>query len=290
LSHPEKLLFPEAKLTKLALAHYYESVATWILPHVEKRPLSLFRCPDGWNKQCFYQKHADPSVHAAVQRVKVPDGDGTATYFAANSLQALIGLVQWGVIELHPWGSRIPHPEKPDRLIFDFDPGDDVSWSSLAKAVQDLRTLLTKLGLEGFLKTTGGKGLHVVVPIQPTLTWEQAKFFTKAIAELFARTFPHRFVATASKAKRRGKIYIDYLRNGEGATAIAAYGIRARKNAPVSTPIGWEELSKDVRFDYFNVKTIPIRLHNLRNDPWKDFVSTRQMVTTAMFKQVGVKP
>ena len=289
ISHPDKLLFPEAMLTKQSLAQYYSVVAAWIMPYIEQRPLSLFRCPDGWSKQCFYQKHADPNVHASVKRVQVPDGEGTATYFAANSLQALVGLVQWGVIELHPWGSRMPHPERPDRLIFDLDPADDVSWTTLVQAVRDLRTLLKQLGLQGFLKTTGGKGLHIVVPIQQTLTWAQAKSFAKAIADLFARTFPHRFVSTASKAQRKGRIFIDYLRNAEGATAIAPYGIRAQKNAPVATPVSWQELKKDIRFDFFNVKTVPSRLQKLQVDPWQDFTATRQTITAAMFKDVGAK-
>ena len=287
LSHPDKPYFPEANLGKLSIARYYEAVADWILPHVEGRPLSLVRCPDGWGGQCFYQKHADKSVHASVSRVQVPEGGGTATYFSANTLQALVGLLQWGVIELHPWGSRVPQPEKPDRLIFDFDPADDVPWEKIVEAVTMLRTLLEKIGLTGFLKTTGGKGLHVVVPIKRTLSWDQAKSFTKAIAELLAKTFPERFIATLSKSKRQGKIFIDYLRNAEGATAIAAYGIRARKNAPVSTPITWKELAKDVRFDYFNVKTVPPRLSRLREDPWKALGSTRQAVTAAMFARVG---
>jgi bifunctional non-homologous end joining protein LigD len=287
LSHPDKPYFPEAGLTKISLARYYEEVADWILPHVEGRPLSLVRCPDGWSGQCFYQKHADKSVHASVSRVQVPEKHGTATYFSADSLPALIGLVQWGVIELHPWGSRVPQPERPDRLIFDFDPADDVPWKSLVEGVTMLRTLLEKIGLTGFLKTTGGKGLHVVVPIKRTLTWDQAKNFTRAVAELLVKTFPDRFIATVSKSRREGKIFIDYLRNAEGATAIAPYGIRARKNAPVSTPIAWKELSKDVRFDYFNVKTVPKRLARLREDPWKALASTRQAVTAAMFEQVG---
>ena len=287
LSNPDKPYFPEANLTKISLARYYEAVADRMLPLVKGRPLSLVRCPDGWNRECFYQKHADKSVHAAVSRVRVPESNGTATYFSADSLQALIGLVQWGVIELHPWGSHVPQPEKPDVLIFDFDPADDVPWEKLVEAVKMLKTLLAKLGLTGFLKTTGGKGLHVVVPIKRTLTWDQAKTFTRAVADLLVRTFPDRFLATVSKSKRQGKIFIDYLRNAEGATAIAPYGIRARKNAPVSTPIAWEELAKDVRFDYFNVKTVPLRLSRLREDPWKGFATTRQAVTAAMFEQVG---
>jgi len=286
LSHPDKPYFPEAGLTKISLAQYYEEVADWILPHVEGRPLSLVRCPDGWGGQCFYQKHADKSVHASVSRVQVPEKNGTATYFSANSLQALVGLLQWGVIELHPWGSRVPQPEKPDRLIFDFDPADDVPWAKLVDAVKVLRTLLEKIGLTGFLKTTGGKGLHVVVPIKRTLSWDEAKNFTRAVADLLVRTFPDRFIATVSKSRREGKIFIDYLRNAEGATAIAPYGIRARKNAPVSTPIAWKELARDVRFDYFNVKTVPQRLARLREDPWKAFATTRQAVTASMLAQV----
>lgn len=287
LSHPDKPYFPEAKLAKRDLAQYYEKVAAAILPHLRGRPLSLVRCPDGWSKQCFYQKHADKSVDAAVTRVEVPEGKGTATYFAAYSLPALVALVQWGVVELHPWGSRTPKLDRPDRLVFDFDPDEGVGWCELVDAIGVLRALLGDLGLAGFLKTTGGKGLHVVVPIRPTLTWDQAKGFTKAVADFLVGTFPDRFIATVSKAQRKGKIFIDYLRNAEGATAIVAYGIRARKNAPVSTPIAWKELAKDVRFDYFNVRNVPERLVRRREDPWADFGGTRQTVTRAMFKRVG---
>ena len=293
LSHPDKAYFPEAKLSKRDLAQYYEKIADWILPQLRGRPLSLVRCPDGWTGQCFYQKHADKSVNAAVTRVEVPEGgqnaEGakTATYFSADSLPALIALVQWGVIELHPWGSRVPKLDHPDRLIFDFDPDDGVAWRELVDAVGVLHALLDDLGLTGFLKTTGGKGLHVVVPIRPTLTWDQGKGFAKAVADALVRAFPDRFVATASKTRRKGKIFIDYLRNAEGATAIAAYGIRARKNAPVATPIGWNELTRDVRFDYFNVSNVRERLAGMRRDPWAEFGATRQTVSRAMFKRVG---
>jgi len=286
LSHPDKQLFPEAKLAKRDLALYYEQIADWILPHLRNRPLALVRCPDGWSKECFFQKHADKSVNAAVTRVGVPEGKGKATYFAANSLPALVALVQWGVVELHPWGSTAPKLDRPDRLIFDFDPDDGVGWKEIVDGVGVLRTLLGDLGLEGFLKTTGGKGLHVVVPIRPTLDWKQAKGFTKAVADLLVDTFPDRFIATLSKAQRKGKIFIDYLRNAEGATAIAPYAIRARANAPVSTPIAWKELAGDVRFDHFNVRTVPERLRGLRQDPWASISETRQTITRAMFKRV----
>ena len=187
------------------------------------------------------------------------------------------------------WGSRVPALERPDRLIFDFDPAADIAWPVLVKAVQLLRTLLAQIGLTGFLKTTGGKGLRVVVPIKPTLTWQEAKGFTKAIADLLAKTFPDRFTANLSKSKREGRIFIDYLRNSEGATAIAAYSFRARSNAPVSTPIAWSELAKEVRFDFFNVSNIPARLKRLRKDPWEAFYTIRQTATKAMFEHVGYR-
>src|SRR5450432_386848 len=271
LSHPDKLYFPADKLTKRDLAEYYEKISAWMIPHLRDRPLSLVRCPDGWQGQCFYQKHADKSVSAAVDRLVVPEGNASATYMAAGSAAALVGLLQWGVIEIHPWGSRRPRLERPDQLVFDFDPDDGVGWPHLVSAVQVTRTLLTDIGLMGFLKTTGGKGLHIVVPIRPTIGWETAKAFTKAIAELLVSTFPDRFTATLSKAQRKNKIFIDYLRNGLGATAVAPYSIRAREHAPVATPIAWDELKKDVRFSYFNVGNVPPRMARLKNDPWASF-------------------
>jgi bifunctional non-homologous end joining protein LigD len=287
LSHPEKLLYPEAKLAKQDLARYYETIGEWILPHVTDRPLSLVRCPDGWSRECFYQKHESKSVNPPVTRIVVPESGGKATYMAANSVSALVALTQWGVLELHPWGARKPRLDRPDRLIFDFDPDDAVSWDELVSAVGVLRALLGDLGLTGFLKTTGGKGLHVVLPIRATLDWDQAKGFAKAIADLMARTFPDRFLAVMSKSRRKGKIFIDYLRNASGATAIAPYSLRARANAPVATPIGWDELANDVRFDYFNLRTVPPRLSVLKSDPWADFLELRQSISKAMFKRVG---
>ena len=288
VSNPDKLMYPESKYTKRDLARYYEAIGEWIVPHLSGRPLSLVRCPDGWKSQCFYQKHADKSVHASVSRVLVPERSGKATYFAVNSMQAAVALLQWGVLELHPWGSRTPHLDRPDRLIFDFDPDDAVAWKDLVSAVGVLRTLLGDLGLQAFIKTTGGKGLHVVLPVRPTLSWEEGKGFTRRVAELLAGTFPDRFTAVMSKSQRKGKIFIDYLRNAEGATAIAAYSLRARAHAPVATPIAWDELdSQDVRFDHFNLQTVQARLRKLKHDPWSDFFTTAQTITKAMFKRVG---
>jgi bifunctional non-homologous end joining protein LigD len=187
--------------------------------------------------------------------------------------------VQWGVIELHPWGARAPRLDRPDRLVFDFDPDPKVNWPDVVAAVKLLRTLLEELGLTGFLKTTGGKGLHVVVPIRPTIPWDQAKAFTRGVARFLATTFPDRFTDTVAKNRRGGKIFIDYLRNARGATAVAPYTVRARENAPVAMPIAWSELATDVRFDHFNVRNVRDRLRRQRRDPWADFFATRQALT-----------
>ncbi len=287
LSNPDKLLFPEAGLSKRDLARYYEAIGEWIVPQLQRRPLSLVRCPNGWQKPCFYQKNADPSVDRAIDRVKVETSDGPATYMMANSVSAVVALVQMGVLEIHPWGATAGKLGFPDRIVFDFDPDDDLPWQAVVEAVHLIRTLLDEIGLRGFLKTTGGKGLHVVVPIEPTLRWSAIKGFSRAIAELFAGTFPDRFTAKISKATRRGKIFVDYLRNDEGSTAIAAYSIRARANAPVAMPVAWEELGKEVRFDHFNVRNVPARLKRLKRDPWADLLNVRQTVTKATMKRVG---
>ena len=286
-TNPDKLYFPDAGITKRDLAAYYERVAERMLAHLDGRPLSLVRCPDGWKNGCFYQKHADRSVHASVTRVEVPEGEGTATYLSVGSVGAVVALVQWGVIEFHPWGSRRPRLDRPDRLVFDLDPDDALPWGESVAAVRLLHTLLDDLGLTAFLKTTGGKGLHVVVPIRPVTSWDDARAFTRGVADLMARMYPDRFTATAAKVQRKGRIFVDYLRNALGATAIAPYAVRARANAPVATPIGWNEIGRrDLRFDYFNVRTLPARLARMRSDPWEAFFTTRQSITVAMRRRV----
>ncbi len=285
---PDKPYFPEANITKGDLAQYYADVAPYLLPHIANRPLSLVRCPDGWQGQCFYQKNADKAVNPAVSRIPVPEsGGGTATYMGASTPTALAALVQWGVIEMHPWGSRAPRLERPDRLIFDFDPDPELPFSELQTAVTLLRTLLDEMKLVGFLKTTGGKGLHVVLPIRATLDWDEAKDFTRSVAEFMVRTFPDRFVATITKSKRNGKILIDYFRNAREATAVAPYVVRSRANAPVATPIHWSELDQDLRNDHFNVSNVRERLAKMKDDPWADFLATKQTITAAMRKRLA---
>ena len=287
ISNPSKLLYPEAGLAKIDLARYYEAVADWMLPHLRGRPLTLVRCPNGWQK-CFYWKHAHANDPLPVDQVMIEEESGGAKpYMVANSVTAIVALLQAGVLEMHPWGSRTDHLGEPDRIVFDFDPDERIPWSRMVDAVTLLRTLLAEIGLEGFLKTTGGKGLHVVLPIEPTLGWNAIKGFTKAVADLLVHTFPDRFVATATKSSREGKIFVDYLRNAEGSTAVAPYSLRAKANAPVAMPIDWQDVARDWRFDHFNAKNVPAMLAKRKRDPWQRFFDVRQTITAAMMRRVG---
>jgi bifunctional non-homologous end joining protein LigD len=291
LTNPDKVLYPDAGLTKRDLASYYAAVGEWMLPHLRDRPLTLLRCPNGFDKDCFYQKNAEARANDVISRVKIKGSDGGVShYMMADSVTAIVALLQLGVLELHPWGSRAGRLDFPDRLIFDLDPDDAVSWEDLRQAALIVKTLVESIGLAPFLKTTGGKGLHVVVPIEPAMNWENAKGFSKAVAELLERTFPDRFTSKLLKISRRGKIFIDYLRNAEGATAVGAYSTRAKPNAPVSTPMTWDELSGDVRFAHFNVKNIPKRLAQMKNDPWRKLAEGETSLTAAMMARVGYKP
>ncbi len=290
LSNPGKLLYPEAKLTKRDLAQYYAAIGTWMLPHLRDRPLTLVRCPNGWDQKCFYQKNADGGVDEAISRVKIKNSDGSESlYMMADSVSAIVALLQMGVLEVHPWGSRSKTLGFPDRIVLDLDPDEALPWNDVKEAVLVVKTLIENLGLTPFLKTTGGKGLHVVVPIEARVGWEHVKGFTNAIAELLARTFPDRFTAKLLKVSRRGKIFIDYLRNSEGATAVAAYSLRAKANAPVSTPVEWKELSKDLRFAHFNATNVPKRLAKMKSDPWKTIAESEAPLTAAIMARVGYK-
>jgi bifunctional non-homologous end joining protein LigD len=204
----------------------------------------------------------------------------------AGSPSALVALVQMGVLELHTWGAKRDKLERPDRMILDLDPDPAVEWSAVIEGAQLLRALLNELNLASFVKTTGGKGLHVVVPLQRVHTWDEVKTFSKALADHLAHTIPERFLANMSKQKRKGKIYLDYLRNGRGATAVAAFSTRARPGAPVSVPLGWEELSVDLRSDHFTIANLPERLDHLRKDPWKDYWSAKQRITRKLLMKL----
>jgi bifunctional non-homologous end joining protein LigD len=286
LSHPDKLLYPQAGVTKLDLAHYYEQVADWLLPQVAGRPLALVRCPGGSGKPCFFQKHPGEGVSPHLRQIDVSETATPEFHLAIDDLAGLIALVQMGVLEIHVWGSTLRHLEKPDRLVFDLDPDPIVPWPTVVAAARELRAVLEGLGLVSFLKTTGGKGLHLVVPIRPRMKWDDAKAFCRAVADVMVKTAPDRYIATASKAARKGKIFIDYLRNGRGATAIAAYSTRAKTTPTVSVPIAWDELSARLTSDHFTIRNLPARLKKLRRDPWADLPKTKQSITAAMLKQL----
>lgn len=286
LTHPEKLLYPEQGVTKQGLADFYSAIADWILPHVIDRPLSLLRCPEGRRKTCFFQKHLDASAPAVLKRITVQEKNGTGEYAVVKDLSGIIALVQMGVLEIHLWGSRADSVEKPDRLVFDLDPEEGMSWQRVVEAAQRVRDMLRGFDLESFLKTSGGKGLHVVVPIARRHEWPEMKAFCKGVARRIADEEPERYTINPLKARRVGRIFIDYLRNDRGATSIAAYSTRARQGAPVSVPIEWQELKADLRADHFNVENLPARLNKLKRDPWAGIASTRQAITAAMLKAV----
>jgi bifunctional non-homologous end joining protein LigD len=278
LTHPERILWPEEGITKQGLADYYTDIADWILPHIAGRVLSLVRCPSGTGEKCFYAKHAWAGLTDAVKRVDVGEKE---PMLVINDLKGLLELVQAGVVEIHPWGSRYERLEQPDRLIFDLDPGEGVRWGDMIGAALHMGDLLKRIGLASFVKTTGGKGLHVVVPVEPSLDWDEAKAFTASVAEGMARESPDRYVAVMSKRVRRGRIFVDYLRNGRGATAVAAYSTRALPRASVSTPLSWDELSENLRSDHFTLSNIRHRLEFLKDDPWADFFKLRQRIPQA---------
>jgi bifunctional non-homologous end joining protein LigD len=289
LSHPDRVLYPEQGITKRELAEYYVQIADRILPHVSGRPLTLVRCPEGQQGQCFFQRNAEGGISPAIRRLPLHDGKSVKHALMIDSIDGLIALVQMGVLEIHTWGSTAKKIEQPDRLTFDLDPAPKLSWPVVRRAAYEFRARLRELGLNGFVKSTGGKGLHIVVPIRPTLDWDQAKAFSKAIAERMVAEAPERYVATMSKAKRVGKIFIDYLRNGRSATAICAYSTRARPGAPVALPLRWDELKNDSRDDHFNIRNVPARLRRSRSDPWEDFESAREPINAAKLRLSGIK-
>ena len=288
LTHPDRILYPDQGITKLALAEYYAAVRDWALPQIAHRPLTLVRCPDGQRGQCFYQKHLSSGVPDVVGRVEIPEKSGSETYLAIDNLAGLIAMVQMGVLEILLWGSTVDKLETPDRIIFDFDPDEGLPWERVTAAAVEMREALLGIGLESFVKTTGGKGLHVVAPVAPKLEWDAIKEFSKWVAERFVAAYPDRFTSNMAKRARTGRIYIDYLRNGRGATVIAPYSARAREGAPVAVPLFWEEVEKGIKPDGLTVKTVPQRLAKLKSDPWAEMPKLRQSIGAKIRKAVGI--
>jgi bifunctional non-homologous end joining protein LigD len=275
LTHPDRVFWDDAGITKQGLADYYSAIWPHIASHVADRPLAFVRCPDGAAGSCFFQKHAWAGLDA---RMVTTHAVGEDKVLAVHGPEGLISLAQAAVLEIHPWGSTLATPDCPERLIFDLDPGDGVDFAMLEVAAGELRGHLEDLGLVAFVKTSGGKGLHVVVPVEPTTPWEDAKAFSKSVAEELARSGRNRYTSKLSKSTRKGRVFIDYLRNGRGATAVAAFSPRARPGAPVSTPLSWEELGTGMLPSQFTIGTIFRRLDALKRDPWRAFEAGRRPI------------
>ena len=279
LTNPDKVLYPDDGITKRDVVLYLARVARWMLPHVTERPLTLVRCPEGHTGECFYQKHAHKGLPAVFERLPIRDKEGKTDYLSIRGLEGLLATAQMGALELHPWGSRSADFEHPDVLIFDLDPDEELGWDRVAQGAFLVRDILRDLSLTSFVKTTGGKGLHVVVPVTPGPDWPAVKSFTKSVADAIGARHPKQYLSVMTKARRTGKIFVDYLRNGRGATAVAPYSLRARPGAPVATPITWDELAAGITPADLNLFTVPDRLVSLPSDPWHGFFDTGQTLT-----------
>jgi bifunctional non-homologous end joining protein LigD len=290
LTHPDKVLDPESGLTKRQLADYYAAIAEHILPYIAGRPLSLVRCPEGAGKPCFFQKHVNAMLPKGIGSVDVPDKKtgklepyiALGDLGAAGAAEAFVGLAQMGVLEIHPWGSKNDDLEHPDRLIFDLDPDESLPWTTLCAAAAEVRKRLKKAGLESFLKLTGGKGLHIVAPIEPNLTWTELKDAAHRFVLAMERENPALYLTRMTKSARAGKIYLDYLRNERGATAVAPFSPRARLGTHVSLPLPWSALKETAR-PVFAVHDFPSWRTRLRSNPWKHMLSTTQQLQPAKF-------
>lgn len=276
VSSPDKLLYPGDGITKQEVADYYLAVMDKLLPGIRDRPLSVIRCPDGAGGKCFFQKHGTAGMKAVdTEKVKPHKGDA-GRYLVVRDAAGLMELVQHNALEFHPWGATASDPDRADRVVFDLDPGPGVEWADIQSSARQIRGYLKDIGLVSYLRTSGGKGLHVVVPLRPATDWDTVKSFAKGFAVALAGAEPDRYVATIALAKRPGKIFVDYLRNGRGATAVASYSLRARPGAPVAMPIAWEELDAVDAGDAFSMQGALRRLRSLRRDPWADIDGHRQ--------------
>jgi bifunctional non-homologous end joining protein LigD len=288
LTHPDRVYYPDLGFTKLDLALYYVSIADKMLPLVEGRPLTLVRCPDGISGETFYQKHAGSWTPPQVRRLAVPGKP--EEFLFVDSVPGLVALAQAGILEIHPWNSRVARLEEPDQVILDLDPDEALPFSRVATAARRVRALLGERGLESFVKTTGGKGLHVCVPLVPERGWEELEEFTRLVAQRLARDEPELFTANMAKAQRKGRVYVDYLRNVRGANAVGAFSTRARAGAPVSVPVDWDELDRLSGPAGFTVAEVPLRVleqgAGRAVDPWARYLEVKQHVPASLTRDL----
>lgn len=275
LTHPERVVFQDRGITKGDVADYYVAVMPWLLPEIINRPLSVVRCSKGTDSACFFQRHHTAGM-SLVDVVKLREESGEmGDYLVVRNAESVMELVQFNTIEFHPWGATAESPDLADRIVFDLDPGDGIGWPELVGAAIEIRDRLSSRSLRSFLRTSGGKGLHVVVPLLPGCDWARVKPFAREVATAMAAEAPDRYVASAPKHLRAGRIFIDYLRNGRSATSIASFSLRARPGAPVAAPLAWDELDPRHRVG-FDIETMPERLRSLPQDPWEGIDEIRQ--------------
>ena len=255
LSSPDRVVYPDVGITKRQVFDYYGTVAERLLEDSGERLMSVVRCPDGIQGERFFQKHLGPAFGKALHRIEIAENDGKrAEYAWLDDLAGVLSLAQMNVIEFHPWGSNVRTLEKPDRLIFDLDPDPGIGWAKIKAGARELRDALADVGLTSFPRLSGGKGVHLVVPIAKRYSWDQARAFCDRFAHAMEERAPTRYVATMSKAKREGRIFIDWLRNGRGATAVSSFSLRARPGAPVAMPVTWDEFATVRAPDRFKLK------------------------------------
>jgi bifunctional non-homologous end joining protein LigD len=274
LTNPDRVLYPDQGVTKRALADYYVAVAERMLPHIAGRPLALVRCPQGRAEECFFQKHASQGWPNAFGTIEITEKSATREYMYVEDVAGLVAAAQMGVLELHVWGSHAEKVEQPDRMVFDLDPDEALPFADVKAAARDLKRRLEEIGLLSFPMVTGGKGIHVVVPLERRHGWSEHRAFAEAMARHMAAEQPERYVAVMSKAKRRGKIFIDYLRNQRGATAIAPFSTRAKAGATIALPVSWQGLGRLANAHPATIRTVKRFLG--RADPWKDYGRVRQ--------------
>ncbi|WP_454735859.1 DNA ligase D [Cupriavidus necator] len=282
ITHPDRLIDPSSGIKKVDLVRYYEIVADWMLPHLAARPVALLRAPDGIAGELFFQKHVEATALPGLTRHPASLWPGHGALLSVDSPEAIIAAAQLNVVEFHTWNSTVSRLECPDRVVFDLDPGEGVPWQHIQEAALLVQTLLSELGLRAWLKTSGGKGLHLVVPLAPELDYDTVKDFSRAAVRHLARAIPQRFVAKSGAGNRIGKIFVDYLRNGIGHTTAAAFSARARPGMGVSMPISWEQLPQLKSADQWNVRNAREHLSFQATDPWNDFWSTLQDLTEAI--------
>lgn len=280
ITHPDKVLDPESGITKQDLVEYYVAVAEHLLPHISDRPLSVVRCPQGSDKPCFFQKHVGLGLSEGVKTIAIRNQKSgeEEDYLTVDSAQGLIGLAQMGVLEIHPWGSRNESLDEPDRIIFDLDPDASIQWKTLAETARNLKLRLSQVKLKSFLKSTGGKGLHVVVPIRPDHKWPIIKEFAHQMVLEMEHAQPQLYVTKMTKSARKDHIYLDYLRNNREATSIAPFSPRARPGLAVAVPLQWKEL-ESANAPAFHVSDFPKWKTRLRHDPWRELLEIRQDLT-----------